>query len=156
MGLRVRKHHFIAIKRQLRSSFRWDAQSSFASYMTTKGWRVVQCSGEADVEIARTCLPTDIVVSRDSDFFAYQSVVHICRPMGYGNRSSVACYHIPDILATLHLTRSQLTAMCAVTTNDYSSNIPSLGIASNYSLIKNIDGGMYTVFSVLDIFTRLV
>ncbi|KAF9965990.1 hypothetical protein BGZ73_001191 [Actinomortierella ambigua] len=116
--------------------------------MTTKGWRVVQCSGEADVEIAKVCSPTDIVVSRDSDFFAYQSVDHIWRPMGYGNRSSVARYHISDILATLQLTRSQLTAMCIVTTNDYSANVPSLGI-SNYSLIKNINGGMPIVFSAL-------
>ncbi|KAG0221617.1 hypothetical protein BGW42_007452 [Actinomortierella wolfii] len=32
--------------------------------------------------------------------------------------------------------------MCVVTTNDYSNNVPSLGIASNYSLIKNIDGAL--------------
>ncbi|KAG0222440.1 hypothetical protein BGW42_006603, partial [Actinomortierella wolfii] len=139
---RVRKYQFAAIKKNLRSSFRWDAQSVFATYMMNKGWRVLQCSGEADIDIAKAYLPSDIVVSPDSDFIAYQSVKHIWRPMGYRNRASIACYHVDDILAILHLTRAQLTAICVVTTNDYNNNVPSLGIASNYELISNIDGAL--------------
>lgn len=144
----VRKHHFTAIKKHLKSAFRWsvDARSSFASYMSTKGWRVVRCRGEADVDIAKACSPTDIVLSRDSDYFAYQSVLHIWRPTGYGTRSMLSCYHVPDILMALSVTRSQLTAICAVTSNDYNKNLPTLGIASNYGLIKNIEGGMNQMF----------
>lgn len=145
---RVRRHHFTATKKHLKTAFRWsvDARSSFASYMSTKGWRVVRCRGEADVDIAMACSPTDTVLSRDSDYFAYQSVLHIWRPTGYGTRLTLSCYHVPDILMALSLTRSQLTAICVVTSNDYNKNLPTLGIASNYALIKNIEGGMNQVF----------
>lgn len=42
--------------------------------MTDNGYEVVLCDTEADIRIASECQAEDIVMSRDSDFFAYPAV----------------------------------------------------------------------------------
>ncbi|KAK3825407.1 MAG: hypothetical protein J3Q66DRAFT_365187 [Benniella sp.] len=49
-------------------------------------------------------------------------------------------YHVPDVLSSLGLSKSQLTASGVVSKNDYDSNIASLSPESNYKIIKALDG----------------
>ncbi|KAF9914008.1 hypothetical protein FBU30_002847, partial [Linnemannia zychae] len=140
-GLRVRKRTFSPVQKHLKACFRWEEKdrNDFILYMRGRSWEVVQCDFEADPQIASGCQNGDVVVSHDSDFFAYRQVQALWRPRGRG-RSLVLCYHVPQILKTLELTRPQLTALCIVTSNDYTKNIASVGINSNYAIIKNIQG----------------
>ncbi|KAF8927958.1 hypothetical protein BGZ58_009995, partial [Dissophora ornata] len=104
----------------------------------------------ADVEIAKVCGPGDAVASRDGDFFAYQQVQTIWRVVGFGARANVHCYHVQEVLLSLGLTRDQLTALCVVTGNDYNKNISTLGICTNYELIKDITAGQDVAAIVSD------
>ncbi|KAF9144409.1 hypothetical protein BGX30_012867 [Mortierella sp. GBA39] len=45
---------------------------------------------------------------------------------------------IPDVLATLGVSRTQLTALAVVSRNDYHKNIYPLGPTTNFSIIKSI------------------
>ena len=148
-GQRVRKRHYIEIQKHLKDCFRWtpEQKRSCASFLIAEGWNVEECLTEADVAIAAGCRPGDAVVSRDSDFFAYEQVSTIWRVVGFGSRALIHCYHVNDILVELNLTRSQLTALCIVTGNDYNRNILTLGINTNYSLIKEVqvDQGKLTL-----------
>ncbi|KAG0195417.1 hypothetical protein BGX28_001460, partial [Mortierella sp. GBA30] len=136
---RVKRHHFINIKKNMRSAFVWsmDARHAFAEYMREKQWTVVECLTEADIRIARECNAGDIVVSRDSDMLMYKNIETIWRPI---SRDRVLVYDVPSVLATLNLSRVQFTVLGIVSKNDYNTNIPSLGSATNYKVVKDLDG----------------
>ncbi|KAF9536987.1 hypothetical protein EC957_009129 [Mortierella hygrophila] len=133
-NLRVRKRHFIDVKAGLKSSFHWPLRSrqEFANYMRHRGWTVDVCETEADLAMAQDAQPDDIV-SKDSDMMAYQSVKTLWRPV---SNNLILAYKLPDVLATLGITRTQLTALAVVSRNDYHKNIYSLGPAANFSIIK--------------------
>ncbi|KAF9125383.1 hypothetical protein BGW39_007435 [Mortierella sp. 14UC] len=135
--LRIRKQHFIAIKKNLASAFYWSLSSRqhFAEYMRGASWTVILCNTEADVAIARDAQPGDIVISSNSDMTAYPSVQTLWRPV---SQELVLVYSMPDVLKTIGFSRNQLTALAIVSRNDYQRNIYSLGPASNYSIIKAI------------------
>ncbi|KAF9944339.1 hypothetical protein BGZ70_004774, partial [Mortierella alpina] len=107
-GLRVRKHHFRD---------------------------VISCTTEADVAIAQACKPTDIVLSRDSDMLYYASIRTIWRPISKGR---VLVYDVQEVMATLGLNQAQFTVLGMVSRNDYNRNIPSLGSATNYTIVKEL------------------
>ncbi|KAG9063258.1 hypothetical protein KI688_004862 [Linnemannia hyalina] len=132
--LRIRKQHFIAIRKNLVSAFYWSLPSRqhFAEYMRGVGWTVILCNTEADVAIAQDAQPEDIVISSDSDMMANASVQ---TPVSQG---LILVYSMPDVLKTIEFSRNQLTALAIVARNDYQRNIYSLGPASNYSIIKAI------------------
>lgn len=138
-GLRVRKHHFAGVTKGLRSAYYWtaDARRAFADYMLEHGWVVVYCPTEADLAIAKACQPTDIVLSRDSDMLYYASIRTIWRPISKGK---ILVYDVNEVLATLRLNRVQLTVLGLVSRNDYNRNIPSLGSATNYTIVKELEG----------------
>ncbi|KAI8351750.1 hypothetical protein B0O80DRAFT_500105 [Mortierella sp. GBAus27b] len=135
---RVRKRHFVKINRNINAAFYWspNARASFASYMRAKNWTVRECSFEADVAIARDCMPQDVVISSDSDMLGYDTVATIWRPISK-DRSLI--YDIQDVLKQLQISRQQLTALCIVSRNDYNCNIPRLGPMTNYDIIRSID-----------------
>ncbi|KAF9558374.1 hypothetical protein EC968_007111 [Mortierella alpina] len=136
-GLRVRKHHFKDVSKDLRSAFYWtlDARRAFANYMLEHGWTVVQCATEADLTIAQTCKSADIVVSRDSDMLYYASVRTIWRPISKGR---ILVYDVNGVMATLGINQAQLTVLGVVSHNDYNRSIPSLGSVSNYGIVKEL------------------
>ncbi|KAF9912525.1 hypothetical protein EC991_010612, partial [Linnemannia zychae] len=136
-GMKIRKRHFTDIKAGLASSFYWSLTSrlEFSKYMESRGWTVVICTTEADVAMARDAQPNDIIISKDSDMLAYQSVVTLWRPV---SNNLILVYKIPDILSTLGISRTQLTALAVVSRSDYHKNIYSLGPATNFSIIKEI------------------
>ncbi|KAI7818414.1 hypothetical protein BC939DRAFT_506596 [Gamsiella multidivaricata] len=107
---------------------RVDARRAFAMYMRKKQWTIVECSTEADLTIGLECKPDDIIVSRDSDMPMYKSVETIWRPIPKGKP---LVYDVPSVYATL---------LGIVSKNDYSRNILSLGSATNYKIIKELDG----------------
>ncbi|KAG9065426.1 hypothetical protein KI688_002751 [Linnemannia hyalina] len=136
-NLRVRKRHFTDVKAGLKSSFHWSLRSrqEFANYMRHRGWTVIVCRTEADLAIAMDAQGIDVIISKDSDMTAYQSVTTLWRPV---SNNLILVYKIPDVLATLGISRTQLTALAVVSRNDYHKNIYSLGPATNFSIIKSI------------------
>ena len=87
------------------------------------GWTVDVCETEADLAMAQDAQPDDIIISKDSDMMAYQSVKTLWRPV---SNNLILVYKLPDVLATLGITRTQLTALAVVSRNDYHKNIYSL------------------------------
>ncbi|KAG0203766.1 hypothetical protein BGX28_004082, partial [Mortierella sp. GBA30] len=67
---------------------------------------------------------------------AYDSVSTLWRPI---SRYLVLAYKLEDVCQQLELTRDQPTALAVVLSNDYNKNIYSLGPATNYSVIMNLD-----------------
>lgn len=63
------------------------------------------------------------------------SVVTIWRPV---SKSVILAYKLPELLKTVGLTRTQLTALAVVSRNDYQRSIHGLGLATNYGVIKRI------------------
>ena len=43
---------------------------------------------------------------------------------------------MPDVLRALGMSRAQFTALGVISTNDYDRNVPSLGSATNFSVVK--------------------
>jgi hypothetical protein len=137
--LRVRKQQFVTIKTLLRKAFYWspDARRGLAQYLRSKGWTVIECATEADLKIASDCKAGDIVISSDSDMLMYKNVTTIWRPI---SRQRFLVYRIPDILATLGVSRTQFTVLGLVSHNDYNRNIYGLGCSTNFSIIKELHG----------------
>ncbi|KAF9276713.1 hypothetical protein BGZ68_009835 [Mortierella alpina] len=133
--LKVRKHHFKSVSKNLSSAYAWsmEARQAFAEYMRSRQWNVVTCETEADVKIAMDCRAGDVVVSRDSDMLIYSNITTIWRPI---SKDRVLVYKLDTVLATLKLNRTQLTVLGIVSKNDYGRNIYSLGSATNYAIIK--------------------
>jgi len=138
-GARVRKQNFVAIKAGLHNTFYWslDSRMDLRRYLEAKGWTVVPCDTEADLEIARRVKEAEVVISGDSDLLAYQGVSRLWRPIA---RGQLLVYDVPTLLNSIGLTRSQLTALAVVSRNDYHRNIFSLGPATNFGIIKELKG----------------
>ena len=104
-GKRIRKRHFIDIKAGFKSAFYWSLPSrqEYANYMQRLGWTVIVAGTEADLAIAVDAGDNDIVISKDSDILAYQSVKTLWRPI---SNNRVLVYKIPDILAILGISRT--------------------------------------------------
>ncbi|KAF9577228.1 hypothetical protein BGW38_007706, partial [Lunasporangiospora selenospora] len=139
---RIRKHHIRRVWRLLKRAFYWQHQDrlTFIEYMTSKGWEIQLCPMEADISIAAECQPHDIVISRDSDLLVFRRIRQLWRPMGPSRRMWFLTYAKDDICSELEFTDQQLTALGIVCKNDYSPNIPMVGIEKSYKIIKAIDG----------------
>lgn len=138
-NIRVRKCHFTDVKTSLASTFYWSlpARQEFITYMVQASWTVHLCATEADLAIALDNQPGDIVVSADSDMLAYASTSTLWRPISNG---LLLVYELADVRQDLVLSPAQLTALAVVSLNDYNKNIYSLGPATNYSIIKSLQG----------------
>ncbi|KAF9117400.1 hypothetical protein BGW39_002216, partial [Mortierella sp. 14UC] len=81
-GKRIRKRHFTDVKAGFTSAFYWSLPSrqEYASYMRHRGWTVVVARTEADLAIALDAQDNEIIISKDSDMLAYQSVKTLWRP----------------------------------------------------------------------------
>ncbi|KAF9579471.1 hypothetical protein BGW38_004254, partial [Lunasporangiospora selenospora] len=139
---RVRKTHFNSVQKHLRGCFKWSTagRDAFIVFLQSKGWIVVLCETESDVKIAQDCLIDNIVVSRDSDMLIHAMVSTLWRPVGHASQGKFFEYEVHPILTALSLSISQWTSLGVVTKNDYSGNIRTLGIATNFELIKTLDG----------------
>ncbi|KAG0295653.1 hypothetical protein BGZ98_001276, partial [Dissophora globulifera] len=140
-GQRIRKQHSVAVEDHLRKAFEWPltAREGLIKYLRSQHWHVVECPTEADVEIGRVCGPNDIVVSGDSDLIMYKKVHEVWRPWSKGRFLQ---YRIDDILKTLNLCQAQWATLGIVSANDYNKNLYGLGIASNFSIVKDLKGSV--------------
>ncbi|KAF9271079.1 hypothetical protein BGZ68_004282, partial [Mortierella alpina] len=138
-NVRLRKRHFNAVSKLLLNAFYWDlaARRSFAEYLRARDWNVVECRTEADLAIGNDCRPGDIVLTRDSDLLIYPEVACIWRPI---SRGRLLEYHVGDVLASLKITRAQLTVLGVVSRNDYTKNVEGLGSKTNFSIVKRLSG----------------
>ncbi|KAF8943856.1 hypothetical protein BGZ47_004957 [Haplosporangium gracile] len=104
--------------------------------LTKEMFKDVEKGLRADIAIAADCQPEDIVLSHDSDFFSYDPVNTIWRPVGKRDESKVLEYNREAVLAQTGLSTTKLIALACVSCNDYNKNIPSLRIATNYNITK--------------------
>jgi hypothetical protein len=134
------KQMFRNIDKSLREGFKWSLadREGFVEFLQGRQLDSRLCQTEADIAIAADCQTQDIVLSQDSDFFAYDSVTTIWRPVGKLDEAKVLEYGRAAVLAQVGLSTTKLTALACVSCNDYNTNIPSMGIATNYSIIKDL------------------
>ncbi|GJJ67737.1 hypothetical protein EMPS_00083 [Entomortierella parvispora] len=139
-GKKLKKSHFRKLNKAFNAAFYFSAaqRSSLSRYLREKGWIVIDCPSEADVQIALDCKTDDVVVSCDSDSLIHESsITTIWRPLARGEYLE---YHIPSILEELDLSRVSLTALGIVCRNDYTSNLKQMGLATNYKILKDLEG----------------
>ena len=136
---KMRKQVYFSAKRNLEKAFSWSlvAKQDLIEFLRSNGWTVVVCETEADVAIARYSQLGDIVVSRDSNLLFYHNVNTLWRPI---SENKFLMYDIPQVLVALQINKDQWTALGVVSKNDYTSNITSLGLHSNYGVIKSLEG----------------
>jgi hypothetical protein len=90
------------------------------------------------------------VLSQDSDSFAYDSVQTVWRPGGKRGVIKVLEYNKLVVLVKVGLSSSKLTALACVSKNDYNKNVPSMDIATNYGIMKNLpDAGKNENFACM-------
>ncbi|KAG0199009.1 hypothetical protein BGX31_004409, partial [Mortierella sp. GBA43] len=131
------KQLHISAKKNLKLAFhlQYSDRVALGKALESRGWKVKVGDVEADVEIAKDCMPDDIVLTTDSDAIAYRKIKTIWRLIG---RRKVLEYNMQDVCRTLSLSRAQLTALAIVSSNDYQKNIPSLGAATNLGIVKKL------------------
>lgn len=136
---RLRKQHFKKLHKSLDASFYLPSnlRTALARYLEGKGWTVIECVSEADIQIACDCTAYDIVLSGDSDSLIHSSIHTIWRPLSRGGYLE---YNVPQLLQHLELSRIGLTVLGVVSRNDYTSNIKQMGLATNYNIIKSLEG----------------
>lgn len=134
------KKMFENVEKGLRGSFKWSLQDreDFVEFLRGRQLDARLCQTEADIAIAADCQSQGIVMSRDSDFFSYDSVKAIWHPLGKRDEIKVLEYNKAAVLAQTGLSTTKLTALACVSCNDYNKNIQSLGIATNYDIIKDL------------------
>ncbi|KAF8904552.1 hypothetical protein BGZ58_006494, partial [Dissophora ornata] len=134
------KQMFKNVEKGLRGGFKWSLQDrkDFVEFLQRQRLDARLCRTEADVAIAADCQLQDIVLSHDSDFFAYDTVKTIWRPVGKWDQIKVLEYIRDAVLAQTELSTTKLTALACVSSNDQNKNISSLGIATNYRIIKGL------------------
>ncbi|KAK3812333.1 MAG: hypothetical protein J3R72DRAFT_462984, partial [Linnemannia gamsii] len=134
------KQIFSNVENSLRGGFRWTLhdREDLVEFLQGRQLDARLCPTEADVAIAADCQPQDIALTQDSDFFAYDSVKTIWRPVGKWDEVKVLEYSRAAVLAQIGLSTTKLTALACVSSNDYNKNIPTMGIATNYRIIKDL------------------
>ena len=131
----------------LRGGFKWSLRDREDPVDFLQGQQLDArlCRTEADIDIAAECQPKDIVLSQDSGFFAYGSVTTFWRPLGEWYEIKVLEYNREAVLTQIGLSTAKLTALPFVSSNDQNKNIPSMGTATNYKIIKDLpDAGKNT------------
>ncbi|KAF9917207.1 hypothetical protein FBU30_000882 [Linnemannia zychae] len=138
---RIKKHHITKLNNHIKAAFCWKLEDrrSFVQFMTNADFNIILCGTEADVQIASDCQPDDVVVTSDSDLLVYKSVSVVWRPVGRGKTRKFLVYKRAAILEVFNLASESLMALAIVSHNDYNRNIPSLGLATNLKLIRNIE-----------------
>ncbi|KAG0300249.1 hypothetical protein BGZ98_009332 [Dissophora globulifera] len=140
---RIRKHHIMTANKELRSAFNWtmDDRRAFVDCMANEGYEIILCATEADVKIAVNCKEEDVVVMGDSDLLIYKSVPAVWRPRGRAKSQRYSLYDKAAVLDSLDVASTRLVALVILSGNDYTGNIPSLGIETNRKLIKKLGDG---------------
>ncbi|KAK3821501.1 MAG: hypothetical protein J3Q66DRAFT_333459 [Benniella sp.] len=134
-----RKQQHIAARKGIQKSFRFSSagREALEQFLKEQGWDARVSSVEADVEIAKDCGPNDIVLTTDSDALVYGSINTVWRLM---SRTKVLVYKTGEVCSQLELpSKAHLTALGIVCHNDYHSNVPGFGTATNRKMIKGID-----------------
>jgi hypothetical protein len=116
----------------------FDQRSELAAFLQGQGWSVRLSAAEADIDIAKDCKPEDVVLTTDSDLLVYKNVKTVWRVMG---RRKALEYKADEVLSALNLeSKNHLTALAITSTNDYSKNIPRLGISTNLKVLQTLHG----------------
>ncbi|KAF9906575.1 hypothetical protein EC991_000450 [Linnemannia zychae] len=86
---------FKNVNENLRGGFTWSLQNpeDFVDFLLDQKQDACLCRSEANIVIAADCQPQDIVLFQVSDFFAYDSVKFIWRPVGKRDEAKVLEYN---------------------------------------------------------------
>ncbi|KAG0220799.1 hypothetical protein BGX31_010522 [Mortierella sp. GBA43] len=80
-----------------------------------------------------------VAISSDSDLLLYEGVSTLIRPLPH-QRRRFSIYNCQEVLDALGLPSSNHLVLCGPVSNtDYTSNIKTLGLVRNLTLIKEID-----------------
>lgn len=110
-------------------------KTALAAGLGALGWKVCNCTGEADVCIAGQQSPV-IVATSDSDFlFLGVSAVLRLNPM---DKSAFLRYNINEIYQKLGVIRTMWSMTAIVSSNDYTHNVRGCGFVTNLKIIKAI------------------
>jgi len=108
-----------------------------------QGWRIHQCSYQADTCLSRVCQDASdpdsvVVVTSDSDLMVYEGIRHIMMPVG--KTRELQLFNKTKLLDRLDLPSEQhLLLACIVTSNDYVTNLPYFGLHRNCDIIRDFD-----------------
>ena len=75
---------------------------------------------EAHIRIANDCGTHDVVISTDGDMLVYKTVSRIWRPI---SKRRFLQYKVSEVLDSLQITRTRLTALGIVSRSDYNRNV---------------------------------
>ena len=106
---------------------------SLARHLENKGWRAINCPSEADIAIGDACRKDDVVITPDSDAFAYANIHTIWRP----HDDHYLVYNVPKVLQHLRMSRVGLTTLAVICPNDYTKRI--LGMETNFRILKSLE-----------------
>ncbi|KAI8347489.1 hypothetical protein B0O80DRAFT_211287 [Mortierella sp. GBAus27b] len=104
-------------------------------------FQVCHCPTEADMCIGFEGNPSEqvVAISSDSDLLLYEGVSTLIRPLPH-QRRRFSIYNCQEVLDALGLPSSNHLVLCGPVSNtDYTSNIKTLGLVRNLTLIKEID-----------------
>jgi hypothetical protein len=114
-------------------SIKFQDKINLRNTLINMGFLCTIVSGEVDLECAKTSHLT--VITKDGDFFFHSiDVVLILRPSRDGVTFSRVKHS--DILSKLDLSDLKFKLLGILSGNDYSPNIPQLGIKRNYEMLK--------------------
>jgi len=88
-----KKQQFRSVEKAISQSFQWSTEErdSLAKHLESKGFSVLVCPTEADMQIAKDCQPSDVVISGDSDLLLYSSINTVWRPV---TKAKILVYNI--------------------------------------------------------------
>ena len=118
---------------KLSYSITYEDKIDLKNSLTNMGLKCTIVPGEVDLECAQT--PNLPVITKDGDFLFHPiAVVLIIRP----SRNGVTFSRLEhsNILSKLGLTDLKFKLLGILSGNDYSPNIPQMGIKSNYEILK--------------------
>ncbi|GJJ76480.1 putative transposase [Entomortierella parvispora] len=137
---RISKGLFNKAHRLLSSAYYFPAEikSNLVQFLIQQGFDARVCSFEADPEIASDCQTHDVVVSRDSDMFAYDTIHTVVVPI---SKDRFLVSAVEKVMSSLDLSRVQLTTFAIVSKNDYNKNVEGFGSVKTLDVIKQLDSG---------------
>ncbi|GJJ75571.1 putative transposase [Entomortierella parvispora] len=140
---RISKGLFNKAHRLLSSAYYFPAEikSNLVQFLIQQGFDARVCSFEADPEIASDCQTHDVVVSRDSDMFAYDTIHTVVVPI---SKDRFLVSAVEKVMSSLDLSRVQLTTFAITRLRTLGS---SRWLNGSFPIVflaaKNIDPQMF-------------
>ncbi|GJJ71752.1 hypothetical protein EMPS_04109 [Entomortierella parvispora] len=139
--------------KRVKASYRVPASAirDVITQLHESGWKICQCTHQSDTCIANRVTnahsPDNVrIITKDSDFMAYESVTTITMPVG--RPLTWTTFSKQALLDELELqTPAHLVLVSVLTTNDYTAGMPLYQLASNMAKVRQLVTGSSNVAS---------